>query len=125
MAGEDGGVNPETVNLLRDLADRLGTTSERLWEVMVRQAPISSATTAALLLVGWVAVVSVAKLGWAKRAILQSDAYEFHSIVLGTFLAVSTLALIIVSVFSVNMIVTGFLNPEYVPLREILYRMPR
>jgi hypothetical protein len=45
-------MNDQTIKLLRDLADKLGTTSEHLWGVLVRQAPIS-AITSLILFVGF------------------------------------------------------------------------
>jgi len=35
-------MNEDTIKLIRDLAEKFGTTSEHLWAVMVRQALISS-----------------------------------------------------------------------------------
>lgn len=47
-------MNEETSKLIRELADKLGTTAEHLWSVLVKQAPISSATDCVGLIVLWI-----------------------------------------------------------------------
>lgn len=114
-------MNEQTQQLIEKLAAKLGTTAEHLWGVLVRQAPISSATEAIALAI--YATVMV----WGYRLVREKTKEDGDwndncgSIVLPWIIwGVGTLILLIVLCFSLSNIVAGFANPEYWALKEIL-----
>ena len=49
-------MNETTEKLIRDLAEKLGTTADHLWGVLCRQAPISGITNL-LVMAAWTALI--------------------------------------------------------------------
>jgi hypothetical protein len=121
-------MNEQTVNLLNTLSAKLGTTSEFLWGVLVRQALIDgwvSIFQYGILLLGWYAVYKVLKNGkavfdWAERHDLDI-VFVVSSIVSCIILVVLTIA----AFCYIPMVFSAFLNPDYWALHEILSHLPR
>lgn len=115
-------MNDQAVVLLGQLAAKLGTTSEYLWTVLVRQAPVQSIITlgeyvlvAALLfsLYRFRAPVSGFFRAWA-------DAEDFTAAIGIAISAIVLIVLVLSCLFSFSGMVTGFVNPEYWALNKIL-----
>jgi hypothetical protein len=115
-------MNEHAAALLHNLAAKLGTTSEYLWAVLVKQAPISSFIT-----LGEYALVAVLfatlyrfrlQIGGFMRDWFAEEEVSafFASAIAGLTLAV----LLIACLLSFSSMLTGFLNPEYWALKEVL-----
>lgn len=112
-------MDDKTLELLRELAARLGTTADHLWSVLVRQAPITAATdlfvlTAAVCLTVWWAMV-VAARAWEDE-VYQSLAWAS--------VAVCCLVIAVAIAANASLIVAGFANPEYWALSQLLPHKP-
>lgn len=114
-------MNEQTQQIIGKLSDKLGTTAEHLWSVLVRQALISSATDAIALCI--YAVVMV----WGYRLVREKtkDDGDWNdqrgSIALPWMIwGFGMLFLLIVLCFFLSNIVAGFVNPEYWALKKIL-----
>ena len=55
-------MNEQLVKLLDDLSKKLGTTSEYLWGVLIRQAHVSATTTLLYFIIGIIAWIVFMKL---------------------------------------------------------------
>lgn len=100
------------------LASVLKTTSEYLYSVLVHQALINSISGLFLVLLGiFISIViykllpPTRKVDWYEESI-GSYAWIFYCIWLFIFFIVSS--------FNINYIVTGFVNPEYIAIKEIM-----
>jgi uncharacterized membrane protein len=117
----------ETTELLKVLADKLGTTSEYLWGVLLSQAPISATVNLLLLLlaiVGWVVFYRAHKYlskeipdnRYRYTRYQENDAAPVIMIIAGVVLVVYSLIMIC----SIESIVAGYFNPEYWALNKVL-----
>ena len=112
-------MNDQTLQLLRQLADKLGTTAEHLWAVLVKQAGIEARMDAGfaamflLLLVGSLVFTGYA---WVKKQEEEYSDWEIGLVVAAVF---SFLWLICFCVFASSSF-TEFYNPEYWALKQIL-----
>jgi hypothetical protein len=118
----------ELTLFLEQLANKLGTTVEKLWAVLLRQATISGIVDL-ILSVGLI-LVAVKCLRFVKRktsipAKTKDNEYpraEWEDE--GEFFAWSALAILLgivgfFIIFALQNIMTAFLNPEYWALKEI------
>lgn len=110
-------MNEQTAQLLSDLAAKLGTTSEYLWGVLVKQAPLSATVdliqyAVILLAAGWLYRMR----GRAKKCLDDDLA---NAIPYG-FAWFFVFVLLMIALLSIGNTVAGFFNPEYWALREIL-----
>lgn len=106
--------------MLRELAEKLGTTSEYLWTVMIKQAPIAASTIG----IGYIAILAFAgilfcvycKVDKAVKDGTNGDAYFIVIIPSVVWLVASLVG------FSTTIreFVTALFNPEYWALKEIL-----
>lgn len=122
-------MNKESIQALNALAEKLGTTAEYLWNVLVEQAFISAITDLAilaglsLLLWKWWLVIKknstvppktkedrYPSANWDESQIMIS----YWSVVLGTVL------LLIILLANVTSIVSGLFNSEYWALRQLM-----
>lgn len=118
---ERNSMNEQTQQLIEKLAEKLGTTAEHLWAVLVRQAPITSTTEAIAL------CIYAAVMVWGYRLVREKTKNDGDwndncgSIALPWIIwGVGTLILLIALCCSLSNIVAGFVNPEYWALKEIL-----
>jgi len=102
---------------LDKLAERLGTTSEYLWGVLLKQAPIYAATT--MLEVLLIAVVVYFYIKFFKRV---HDWFEdpVASGVTLTFASIFMVGLVLAAFMSISGIIVALLNPEYWALKQVL-----
>lgn len=111
-------MNEELTKILDTLAARFGTTATHLWEVMIRQA-VTEATAKALLAVVSIAV-TVAVIRKTIHAIAAhgpDDNRSFPWILLTMGCAAFTF---LPTALNFMDIVTGFMNPEFWALQQIL-----
>ena len=81
-------MNDQTLQLLKQLADKLGTTAEHLWAVLVKQAGIEARMDAGfagmflLLLIGSLVFTGYA---WVKKQEEQYSDWEIGLVVAAVF----------------------------------------
>lgn len=122
-------MNEETVQLLEKLAEKLGTTVEYLWEVLVHQALVNSVLLILLMVATVIMGIVLYKLHirfskmqpetdkyYAKSLYDREEGYVAMMII---FVFIWTV-LLFVSIFSFASMITGFINPEYWALQRIL-----
>ena len=107
--------------LLRDLAEQLGTTSEYLWGVLVRQAPIE-----AIFQLLWMGGSLAGLLFCVIKAthLMKSEEFKNDEAAPVVSLALCLMGMIVLTLTALSsfdsIMIGGFLNPEYYALREIL-----
>jgi len=114
-------MNERTEQLIRELAEKFGTTAEHLWEVMVRQAVIEN-TIAFIIYGGFVgATIVLWKLAFRGDGLERSFKDEEWRLEV-TFLSCAMVFTIVclMSVLFIAGWVSGIINPEYWALKELL-----
>lgn len=119
-------MNEQTEKLLSELAEKLGTTAEYLWEVLVKQAPVAGIGEVLSLVAGFVtlSVISFVFLKLYKKY-TEGSSYSIGDgdVFVGmiTFLVgMVWVAFFFISINSITNIITCFTNPEYWALKQIL-----
>lgn len=121
-------MNDKTAALIEKLADKLGTTTEHLWGVLLHQAPISGVVDLATLAVMVVAAVGLVRFVKGKTTIpakTEDDRYphaEWEEGGAGLAWLGTAIYLIITGVVvigSAQGIVAAFFNPEYWAMSRI------
>ena len=112
-------MNENTTQLIEQLAQKLGTTAEYLWSVLLKQAPISAITDLALFCLSLIVGFVLYRLHKYFTRTEEYDNNEFTTILMiGLFVFWGVFLLI--CVFSFQNIITGLYNPEYWALKEVL-----
>ena len=114
-------MDDKTLQVLTDLANKLGTTAEYLWGVLLKQAPITGSLS--LLAIGvWVtACAMVVRYVARKTGGKNPEWYEEGLQVFAWFCTVILCVLTAVVVtIEIGDAVTALVNPEYWALRQIL-----
>jgi Na+(H+)/acetate symporter ActP len=109
-------MNETTNQMLKLLADKLGVATEYLWSALLRQAPVSSATG----LIGDIVLIVIFTLIWRKiRPAALGEDFSFYpeAYFLVGFVSLFALLWILSSLPSQ---ISGFLNPEYWALQQLL-----
>lgn len=107
-------MSEETTKLIKELADKFGTTAEHLWEVLVKQAPITSAIH--LTIFGVVLIAALISIPMAIYKTRKDD--EISLWVLPA--AVFTMSSIILSCELLPIALAGFFNPEFWALKQFI-----
>ena len=115
-------MNKETQELIERLSEKLGTTADHLWGVLIKQAPIQAIidgiTMAALIVLSILAL----KLFKDKYKKLWDTDAEPLVIVAGLFTAMLVVATIIIVCTTFDTTVTAVFNPEYWALKQIIHK---
>ncbi len=122
-------MNEQTSKLIEQLAQKLGTTTEYLWSVLLKQAPIDAATTL-------VQILFIALFAWlliAKHNKLSSQtdwgAYDdkgYNNVGVAALMIVGAAFVFVMTVLcfcSFGDVINGFFNPEYWALKQILSKI--
>lgn len=121
-------MNDKTTELLEKLAGKLGTTSEYLWGVLIKQAPISATVKLGELIftiiMGFV-LWKIHKWLCEKRGPYNSieSRYEEYGELAYFPMGLAFVGwgiVMIITFFMINNIIAGFFNPEYWALNFIL-----
>lgn len=108
-------MNDQTALLLKQLADKLGTTTEYLWAALLKQAPITCTVQLTILLLMFIA--------GALLLIPTYKCYKDDDEAWYGFSAFS-MCLLLASLLSFAVaggtILSGFYNPEYWALQQVL-----
>lgn len=110
----------ELTKLLEQLALKLGVTVEYLWAVMVKQAMINSIIDIAMSILLILTNVAFFKLYKKQSKDDYGDIKYIEAYAIGGLLLI---VLDAVMFFSIGSILTGFLNPEYWALNQILEKL--
>lgn len=128
-------MNENTEQLLEKLADKLGTTTEYLWTVLVSQAKYDFITSAIQMAVMAAFIYWTIKLhikfskkdieveGWSGKKEYQSIYYqkEEAAYIPMIFAGITSMILIIFFLNGFNDLLASVLNPEYWALRQIIH----
>lgn len=107
-------MNEQTAKLLEQLAGKLGTTSEYLWGILLKQAPIDATIT----LFQTAVVVLITYVMWKKVVGAKKDDDDFMPVYIIVAILWSIFCFITLC-FS-GSIINGYFNPEYWALERIL-----
>lgn len=119
-------MNEQSTKLIEQLAEKLGTTSEYLFSILVKQAQVDSICSIILLVLLLICDYVAIRLHIKFSAPLPDDPindnlydkYELGivMVMLGVILPIATLF----SLSNASNIIAGFYNPEYWALNYIL-----
>jgi heme/copper-type cytochrome/quinol oxidase subunit 2 len=117
-------MNEQTTKLIEQLAQKLGTTSEYLWSILVKQAPIEATISLILFLLTWVLLFILWK---THRFLLKEDEsgdnlyYEKDYLEIVMIMA-SFIWVFLLILSTINFLnnISGYFNPEYWALKNIL-----
>ena len=114
-------MNEQTNQLIRELAEKMGTTTEHLWGVLITQAPISASVDLTLICLMFFVSAglfyhSAGLKNKSSRSFSNEDAAFICKIFGYVMLLVGCLALL----GCANTIIAGFVNPEYWALKQIM-----
>lgn len=114
--------------LLEKLADKLGTTTEYLWSVLIDQALISAINGIVFIFITIVVTFFTLKyhIKFSKEASNGYSVYynqEELLIVPMLFVGMVCIIMIIMSLITLSDIITALLNPEYWALEKILNKI--
>ena len=108
-------MNDELSKALAKLADKLGTTAEHLWQVLIRQARVEVVTDTGFILLTAVCLYGLWR--WWKSALKRDpDDGEMIGLVI---CSICGLVLFIASLVNVYEIPTLIFNPEYWAIQQI------
>lgn len=123
-------MNDQQTKLIEQLAQKLGTTTEYLWGVLVRQAFIDSIGSlfqmAIIVLYGIILYrlhkrfIKEEKIEGSYNA-FQNTYYRYESTIYIMFLGlVIFIILAFIAFFAIGDVINGFINPEYWALEKVL-----
>ena len=121
-------MNDNTTKLLEQLAAKFGTTTEYLWMVLLRQAPIDSTINliqiALVMLFGWFLYKTHKRLmkkdGEGNYAKTYYEKYEAGAVIPMVIGAIIFAIFFLASFFCIPDVINGYFNPEYWALDKIL-----
>lgn len=106
------------------LANKLGTTGTHLWEVLVRQAPVSSIVSMSfyvigifLMIIGWKSVFKLLKMSDNPK--MDSETCQSIAIFISLISFVISI-LLLLNIDSINIWISGLVNPEYWALQNVI-----
>jgi H+/gluconate symporter-like permease len=121
-------MNEKIKEIIQQLANQLGTTTEYLWNVLLKQAPIDA--TIGIILIIIVLIFGYLLFKLHKKLIEKPkndnynysyyEKYELGATFPMVFLAIIWVSCLIISMLNIHSIITGFLNPEYWALQKIM-----
>jgi len=119
-------MNPELTKLLNQLAGKLGTTTEYLWSVLIKQAQIDAITNLMQMVIIWGFGYVLYKI---HRKLSKSNGYKHGGCLYDEYDGIGIVMIIVAMVWSflalaaffcIGDVVNGFLNPEYWALNRVL-----
>ena len=109
-------MNEHTAALIQNLAAKLGTTTEYLWSVLIKQAPINAATD----VLQYIAAGFLAYFYYKWATSDKRDYDEFGQMFAALGVGLPLLIILIAIFFCFPNTITALVNPEYWALKEIL-----
>ena len=121
-------MNEQTTKLIEQIAQKLGTTTEYLWSVLLNQAPIDATVlffkTVCVILFG-LELLKIHKRLLKKESEYSETGYEKYEegAIVPMIIATTIFAILfIICFFCIGDIVNGYFNPEYWALERILHK---
>jgi tellurite resistance protein TehA-like permease len=117
-------MNEQTAKLIEELANKLGTTAEHLWGVLIRQAPITATTDLLLLVAACIGLIIIARvLPKVVRKFEEGDEGigDLFIIIASIIFGILCLIILVLSLCELGTTLSGFFNPEYWALKQILH----
>lgn len=124
-------MNDQTTKLMEQLAQKLGTTSEYLWSILLRQAPIDATLTLCYLI--FTLLFGIALYTVHRRLMEEKkeggytetrySKYEESAIIPMVIATVCLLLMCVGAIFVFPNMINGYFNPEYWALQQILDAM--
>jgi NADH:ubiquinone oxidoreductase subunit 5 (subunit L)/multisubunit Na+/H+ antiporter MnhA subunit len=108
-------MNEETLKLVDKLAEKLGTTAERLFAIMVKQAPLSGAIQVILFLI----LMAIAGF-FLWKCIKTADWDSEPRIILGIMSGLAIVILVVTALCSADLVLASFFNPEYWAVKQFI-----
>lgn len=120
-------MNEQTIKLLEELSTKLGTTTEMLWGALIKQAPISSATSVLWVFLMFAVTLTIIVITWRlnkKYNNPNNDTKDDGEIgfLTGCCVVLTIVTLAVWGCEIPNML-SGFLNPEYWALQQLLQQL--
>ena len=118
-------MDTETVNLLTELAAKLGTTSEYLWGILVRQAPVAATITLIQIIFTVLSGIFLWKLHkyFSKETDKRYSMYDRGNGGLEALMVMFSILILTIGIvlfFAIESMFNGYFNPEYWALNKIL-----
>lgn len=115
-------MNEETVKLIDKLASKLGTTSEYLWIVLLKQAPIDAVYHIIVIIVNLLAIYAIYRIH--KYLLNENNKFNYEDYeaawALTILLSVVAVFMFLVNMVNVHHIINGFFNPEFWAMNYII-----
>lgn len=123
-------MNDNTYKLLESLAKKLGTTTEYLWNVLLKQAPVSATIDLLFFIVTVILSFVLYRFHlyfskerempeWHRKQSIYEDRGEIVAIPM-IVISIVCLILLLISFCSLENVINGFFNPEYWALNKLL-----
>ena len=118
-------MNDNTAKLLEQLANKLGTTSEYLWQILLKQAPIDATITLiqtiGVILFGVLLYRLHKNFSKEEHGTYDSMYHNNSGLAIPMFIACLIFIVLAIATFiCMGSIITGYFNPEYWALEKIL-----
>lgn len=111
-------MNEQTTKMIEELSQKLGTTVQHLWGVLVKQAPIDSTVDIFVLTLWLYFQIRLLKVIRRKT---EGRSPEWDEKLPPYIFWFATAGFLFLSfTYNINLIVAGFVNPEYWALKQIL-----
>ena len=117
-------MNDQTIVLIDRMAEKLGTTSEYLWGVLLKQAPISATITVFYFVIILFLGYGIYRLHlWLREEDEDGRSRYWHNDDLAIPMAVAAIiwaGLFVIWFLTLGNAINGYINPEYWALEKIL-----
>ena len=115
-------MNEQATKLLEQLAQKLGTTVEYLWGILIQQAQVDAFVNLGYLIILIIAWIIGVKLHFylSKNEKYEKDNTGLAWAAIMIIFAMILIPVSIVMFFFLGNIVTGLINPEYWALKQVL-----
>lgn len=118
-------MNENTTKLIEQLAEKMGTTSQYLWSILIKQAPVDATITLIQILIS-IAFAFVFYKIHNRLSKSDKDGYNRYdenefTVVIMVLSLVCVAILLIASFCCIGDVVNGYFNPEYWALDKVLH----
>lgn len=108
----------QLMQLLAQLAEKLGTTSEFLWETLLKQAQLALVTNSLFLLM---LIITLVRCILAIKSLMKERGEDFDKELLLVILFVLAFTFTGLTIVTIHDVLTLSINPEYWALKHVLY----
>lgn len=120
-------MDQKTQQLIEQLATKLGTTAEHLWGVLVKQAPINSTCELITHTIVCASMVWLTCFLFRKRKNETREGNKWDDLsptgwwtVAMVASGIATLVVVLWAASDIGLITSGFCNPEYWALKQLI-----